>query len=157
MKYAITVILFYLVFSCREDIDQTPNISEKLSSYQQASFNNTEELVFHSGFEGTTNVVRESSTSRYDNIKGIDNSVDPVGNWNNGLIPMFEKLTRVVYQNNDSGRSQSKASIVQDPLNPNNKVLQLFLNLRSGVIYLLNRYTHVLIFTICSDLPFSKT
>lgn len=76
------------------------------------------ELLFQSGFEPNSKVIPKGSDA---DIVGVDNSVDVKNDWTNDLDNF-----NLQYQGGDS--TQRFAKIIQEPGNPENHVLQFWLN-----------------------------
>ncbi|MEH1766852.1 MAG: hypothetical protein V7L27_08870 [Nostoc sp.] len=80
-------------------------------------------LLFHSGFEGSTQVTGQSA-NRAD-IVGVDTSVAAPNDWVRDLESDPIGIFMIEYLGGDS--SQRLASIVKDPLDQNNHVLSFWL------------------------------
>lgn len=86
----------------------------------------TLDLVFQSGFEGTTAVIGEGGTdfgAEYERLSGIDNTFTTKNNWNtdwpNGKM-------QVQYTGGNS--TQRSATVITDPTKSGNKVFRFWLN-----------------------------
>ncbi len=109
MCISATLSLFLLVFSTRAALGQNG------------------QLLFHSGFEaGSTlhQLIHEESRSPGIDITGIDTSVSGPNDWVENLERNKHFGRFRIYYGYGSGDTSSRiASIVADPLNPENKVL----------------------------------
>ncbi|MFP5041112.1 hypothetical protein [Parasediminibacterium sp. JCM 36343] len=95
-------------------------------------------LIFNTGFEAGTYMV--STSSQTAEFRGTDASVPAPNNWvsdfvNNPSIGLF----RIYYEQGDS--SQRLCSIVADPVNPSNKVMNYKINVPNIDLPLKDQYT----------------
>ena len=89
------------------------------------------ELIFQSGFEGTTKVVAEPNTNDYgalyEHISGTDKTVGTKGDWSKDWIGVLGGgFMQVQYTGGDS--TKRFARVVPEPGNPKNHVLHYWLN-----------------------------
>jgi hypothetical protein len=89
------------------------------------------ELIFQSGFEGTTRVVQDLGTNDlgapYEHIAGLDNTLKIKNDWDSNWASVLKNgKMQVQYTGGDS--SKRFAKIISEPNNPNNHVLQFWLN-----------------------------
>jgi hypothetical protein len=89
------------------------------------------ELVFQSGFEGTSRVVQDAGTNDngalYEHIAGADNTLKTKNDWDKDWMGVTGKgLMQVQYTGGDS--TQRFAKVIAEPNNPKNHVLQFWLN-----------------------------
>jgi hypothetical protein len=88
------------------------------------------ELIFQTGFEGTSKVVQDLNTndhgSVYEHITGVDNSFSNKNNWEKDWRTVNNGVMQVQYTGGDSSKRFGK--IVPEPGNPNNHVLHYWLN-----------------------------
>jgi hypothetical protein len=89
------------------------------------------ELMFHSGFEGTSKVVAIPNTNDYgapyEKLTGVDTSLSSKNDWDKDWKPW---LTDGAFQIQYTGGDPSKryAQVVPEPGNPKNKVLKFWLD-----------------------------
>ena len=119
------VIAGFGVVSCSSGGDEPGHIS---GGTENNGGNNTESssdtvLVFQSGFEGNTRIIQYGESTN-DNIIGFDPNLEH-GNWND----LNNNEIRTMYINYAGGSKAIRgAEIVQDPINPDNKVLKYWMN-----------------------------
>lgn len=80
------------------------------------------DLIFHSGFEGTTSLY--SFTAQTTKITGIDQQVTAPNNWVTDFAPWVGRFD-FSFEGGDT--TMRKVSIVPDPTNSSNKVLEYWL------------------------------
>src|SRR5690606_31732655 len=80
------------------------------------------ELLFHSGFEGTTALINDADAQKL-SITGIDNTVSAPNNW--GSLSPYIGNFKFEFEGGDD--NMRKADIIQEPVNPSNKVLRYWL------------------------------
>ena len=103
------------------------------STAQQAinKKSDTAELIFQSGFEGTSTIATDLSTNDYgahtEYITGIDSSFHKKNNWDwDWKIFLTKGTFQIQYTGGDS--SKRFAKIIAEPAHPDNHVLQFWLN-----------------------------
>jgi hypothetical protein len=89
------------------------------------------ELIFQSGFEGTSKVIQDLNTNDYgalyEHIAGNDKSVKAKGNWDKDWASVLSGgIMQVQYTGGDS--TKRFARIEPEPGNPKNHVLHYWLN-----------------------------
>jgi hypothetical protein len=89
------------------------------------------ELLFQTGFEGTTKVVKDSNTddhgSLFEHITGIDKSFSNKNNWDKDWLTVVKNgFMQVQYTGGDS--SKRFAEVIPEPGNSANHVLHYWLN-----------------------------
>jgi hypothetical protein len=91
---------------------------------------NNIELVFQSGFEGTTEVVSDGGNdygASFERITGIDNTLTPKNNWDTDwMATLSGGKMQVQYTGGDA--TKRFARVITDPTKANNKVLHYWLN-----------------------------
>ncbi|WP_254560023.1 hypothetical protein [Dyadobacter diqingensis] len=90
-----------------------------------------EELIFQTGFEGTSQVVRDLGTNDYgaslEHIAGSDNTLSPKNNWDKDWKDVLNNgVMQLQYTGGDS--TKRFARIESDPQNPKNHLLKFWLN-----------------------------
>jgi len=89
-----------------------------------STFSNSQELIFHSGFEsGSAGLPADAHTD----ITGIDNSVSAPNDWVNDFESHPKIGSYKIYYQSFGTATDRYAKIVTDPANANNKVLQYWL------------------------------
>ena len=89
------------------------------------------ELIFQSGFEGSTTVVTDVGTNDYgapfEHIEGVDTSLGTKNNWTTDWAA-FKSGGNLQIQYTGGDSTKRFAKVETDPVNPNNKVLHYLLN-----------------------------
>lgn len=89
------------------------------------------ELIFQSGFEGTTRVVQDLGTndhgSLFEHISGVDNTLNIKNNWDKDWA-LALNLAFMQVQYTGGKPSQRFIKVDKDPTNPKNHVLHFALN-----------------------------
>ncbi len=93
--------------------------------------NDPAQLIFQSGFEGTSTVAADLSTNDYgahtEYITGIDSSLHKKNNWDKDWKNFSRKgIFQIQYTGGDSSKRYAK--IIAEPGHTNNHVLQFWLN-----------------------------
>ncbi|MBC7889669.1 MAG: hypothetical protein H7Z13_17475 [Ferruginibacter sp.] len=130
-----TVLLFAVVIiftACKKSSNSTtpaPVVTPPVS---------TGELIFNTGFEAGTGMV--ATSGQYAEFRGMDASVSKPNDWINDFVSHPNiGIWRIYYEQGDS--SQRLASIVADPVNPANKVLNYKINMPHIDVPLSSQYT----------------
>lgn len=88
------------------------------------------QLLFQSGFEGTSTVVEDGGNDigvPYERLTGIDNTLTTKNSWTTDWTGVTSNAKmQVQYTGGDAAKRFAK--VVTDPTNANNKVLQFWLN-----------------------------
>ncbi len=89
------------------------------------------ELIFQSGFEGTSKVVQIPNTNDYgallERVSGIDKTVNKKGNWDKDWTDVLGGgFMQIQYTGGDSTKRYVK--VVPEPGKPSNKVLKFWLD-----------------------------
>ena len=89
------------------------------------------ELIFQTGFEGSSQVVKNSGTNDYgsllERIAGVDNTLSEKNNWDADWGKIVKnRMMQVQYTGGDS--TKRFAQIIPEPGNPKNQVLHFWLN-----------------------------
>ena len=111
-------------------------VTDKHLIYFQATegdyiISNKPELIFQTGFEGTSEVVKDMNTNdygaKYEHLTGVDNTLTTKNNWDTDWKTVLKKgVLQVQYTGGDSTKRFAK--VVAEPNNPTNHVLHYWLN-----------------------------
>ncbi|WP_157687559.1 hypothetical protein [Pedobacter psychrophilus] len=101
------------------------------TTQKSTSISGKPELIFQSGFEGTSKVVEEKGTNDYgaslEHIAGKVDSYSKKSDWDKDLKALTSKgVMEVQYTGGDSTKRFAK--VIPDPTDPKNSVLQFWLN-----------------------------
>ncbi|MBC8109516.1 MAG: hypothetical protein H7Y04_00490 [Verrucomicrobia bacterium] len=120
----LCIILFFLVVSGCKHTNIATNPTEPLEDEGG-------ELLFQSGFEGTSKVVKDLKSNDYgipyEYLTGIDNTLKTKNDWEKDWKEISGNgVMQVQYTGGDSTKRFIK--VAKDPTNPKNQVLHFWLN-----------------------------
>ncbi|MDR6562310.1 MULTISPECIES: hypothetical protein [unclassified Arcicella] len=118
-----TALMMLLVLSCAS--------SQEIKSKQNEETDLKGELVFQSGFEGSTKVVQDLNTNDYgapyEHIEGRDNTLTSKNDWSNDWATILKgNSMQIQYTGGDATKRFAK--VIPEPKNLANHVLQFWLD-----------------------------